>query len=904
MVRPEITLKEFIQVIPVCDLAQGEACYDRNYKRKDLVSAMGQSSRGIVALIDSYGIPQGIIKNNDLLWIMSKNFIAISSNVKKAQVQINELRNITISLISLPSQMKVKVFLQRFASQSRSQDYFIVDAENKLLGILDTNKLLQTIAYYTAKQGKVKSNLLQQDVVSNEGVTEEIIRASEVCSDVYSKLKPKKGTKAFKKQLKKNGQIELKFQEEHTSLFSLLNQISLPLSIENFNGEICYQNEYWQQELSQGKSFLKSAIDNECSESNSQLYMRKQVFSNLKCDLFFQENNLSNLDSQSSLKLARKIDRIDSDLSKCSVNKRAVNNSLLERTDTEKDVNKSSFWYHYRIPLNIKGNSPALNDNHNYWLILAVPFSLQQFLLTDCVSGNNGDRRKKDKFKLLQDKFLLNIGHDLKSPLTAIIGLSDLLKAEKLGTLNQKQISYIEMIYNSGKRLVNLTNDFLDFTHLTSKKLQFNFKSLELKDTCKQIYRQVEQKLTTTAKSKDVNHFPELKLNIAPDTQVAIADEIYLNQILTILLENALHLTNYEGSLGITSQLYSQWLAITIWNQEGALTQEQQYIFAEEFFQYLNVLTSQEKNQSLKLILAQQLAQAHGGDISFVSQKDRGSEFTLLLPLNPNDLQQDIDRGSDIIGNNSLVLIIETASNRISDLSQKLKTLGYFSAIARSDSEALYKARVFKPSKILLNCSFLDEKLDIVTTLKLDLHTRNIPLLITTDTSSSIASLDNIADEVLSFPISRNTLARYFTPLVSHQSIEQNLTVLRLSLVEDTIQARENSILDFVFENSAFSLSHHIIEADSIEQAHLLARIWTIDVVIWDGTTSESPEAYLHSFAKFKALASIPLITLDAKTTSAANKISNLAIFPCLLPANERSIQQLTQVIQIAAGIS
>ena len=517
---------------------------------------------------------------------------------------------------------------------------------------------------------------------------------------------------------------------------------------------------------------------------------------------------------------------------------------------------------------------------------------------------NNLERRKKDKFQLLQNKFLLNIGHDIKSPLTAIIGLSKLLKEEKLGTLNQKQISYIEMIYNSGKRLVNLTNDFVDFTHSIGKKSQLDFKSLNIENTGQQIYQQVKQKLTTIAKFKDTNHFPELKLNIAPDARVAIADKTYLNQILTILLENALHLTDSEGLLGITTKLCSQWLAITVWNEEGSLTQEQQQIFAEEFFQYSNILTSQEKNQGLKLILAQQLAQAHGGDISFVSQKDRGSAFTLLLPLNPDDLKQDNNRGSDTMENNSLVLIIETASERINDLSEKLKTLGYFSAIARSHPEALYKARLLQPGKILLNSSLLDDESNIVTTLKLDLYTRNIPLLITTDAASSIDSFGNVADEVLSFPISRNTLARYFTPVASRQSIEHNLTVLRLSLVEETTQPRENLALDFVIENPAFSLSHHIIEADSIEQAHLLASIWTIDAVIWDGSSLKSPEAYLHSFAESNLLASIPVITLDVKTTAAANKISNLTVFPCLLPANERSIQQLTQVIQIAVGIS
>lgn len=347
------------------------------------------------------------------------------------------------------------------------------------------------------------------------------------------------------------------------------------------------------------------------------------------------------------------------------------------------------------------------------------------------------------------------------------------------------------------------------------------------------------------------------------------------------------------------------------WNEGGGLSEAQQNFLTREFSQYTNLLTSEEKNQGLGLILAQQLAQAHGGDISIISQSNYGSEFTLLLPLKPDNFKSQTEildehiNCSDTKLNHTLVLIVETASKRIIDLSDKLKILGYHCAIARNTTEALYKARCLKPYKILLNSSFLEtsEPNNIVATLKTDPTTCNIPLLIINSTFSRQNSFNNLVDEILSFPISKATLTQFFTPIVSRQSIlAQNLTVLRLSLQEEISQQKENLALDFVFENPSFSLSHHIIEADSLEQAHLLAGIWDIDAIIWDGVTLKSPETYLESFAESDILASIPVITLDAKTTAAANKIANLVVFPCLLPAKERSIQQLTQVIQIAAG--
>lgn len=880
MVILKTTLKNFIQSIPVCD------CYS---SWEEIVSMIRQSSPGMVAYIDDCGRPQGVIQSNDLLWLTSKKLIAAPFTEERVKVKPDRLKDIITSLVSLSYQMRVETFLQSFALKNRqTQNYFIVDLAGKLLGILDTSKLLQTIWHYNSCRGEEKSNLSEITTFSDlDVVLPRIITSSNNHSNARA-IKPKKElVKVFPKKANKKNKIEQKFQEDYSWLFSLLNQISLPLLIENKNQEVCYQNNSWQQNCTANRSLEPShTIDRDLDIRASTIHFGKRVLDG-NSDRYSSAKDLLSIDSLFGFEL-------NSSSSKQSIQEESVN-SILEQITSE----SSNVWYYYRIPLKLSHNSIKIENDYNYWLTFATPFSLQQFLLQDSFRKDNLEPIKKHNLKQLQDKFLINIGHDFKSPLTAIIGLSSLLKEEKLGTLNERQIDYAEIIHNSGKRLVNLTNDFLDFTHLTSQTLQFDFETLELKNTCQQVYQQVEEKLIK--EYQDVKHFPKLQLNIATHTQKAIADKTYLHQILSILLENALHLTSCQGLLGITTALWSNnWLAITVWNEKDGLTSQQQQIFAEEFYQYSSVLTSQEKNQSLKLILAQQLAQAHGGDISFISQDDYGSEFTLVLPLKSNNSNEDKIQNKF---SNPLVLIVETGSERIIDLSKKLKTLGYFSAIARSHSEALYKAKCLKPQKILLNSSFLDNEPDIIKTLKFDLQTRDIPLLITTDCSSSSDSFTNVAD-VLSFPISRNSLARYFPLVVSHQKIvEHNLTVLRLSLIEDTTQSLENSALDFVFEKLVFSLSYHIIEADSIEQAHLLAKIWTIDVIVWDGTTLTSTEFYLRSFAESKALASIPVITLDEKTTAIANKITTLTVFPCLLPAKERSIEQLTKVIQIAAGI-
>ena len=99
------------------------------------------------------------------------------------------------------------------------------------------------------------------------------------------------------------------------------------------------------------------------------------------------------------------------------------------------------------------------------------------------------------------------------------------------------------------------------------------------------------------------------------------------------------------------------------------------------------------------------------------------------------------------------------------------------------------------------------------------------------------------------------------------------------------------------------SYQHRIIEADGLEQAHTLARIWQLDVIVLDGYKIVNPSQYLRSLQESEYLSALPLITLDTRTTEAANQIDGLNVYPCLLPAECRSVRDLMQVIQIATGL-
>jgi DNA-binding response OmpR family regulator len=99
-------------------------------------------------------------------------------------------------------------------------------------------------------------------------------------------------------------------------------------------------------------------------------------------------------------------------------------------------------------------------------------------------------------------------------------------------------------------------------------------------------------------------------------------------------------------------------------------------------------------------------------------------------------------------------------------------------------------------------------------------------------------------------------------------------------------------------------LNYRVLEADDLDQAELLARVWHPDVVLLDSTKIADSLSYLKQFSSYPDLAALPIVTLDHQTTEAANHVTGLSVYPCLASDHSSRISALLQVIQVAAGMS
>jgi len=583
--------------------------------------------------------------------------------------------------------------------------------------------------------------------------------------------------------------------------------------------------------------------------------------------------------------------------------------------------------------------SSALNQNQiDLWLVLAQDVT-ESHQVANELAAKNADLMQLNRLK---DEFLACISHELKTPLTAILGLSSLLRDQILGELNERQARYTRLIHQSGRHLMTIVNDILDLTRMETGQLELMLAPVDIAAVCDRAYQQARQ-IHLGRKSADPDDInptePETRFILAIESglDTLIADEMRLRQMLLNLLSNALKFTEVTGEVGLRVSYWEGWIAFTVWDTGIGIPEDKQHLIFQKFQQLENPLTRQFEGTGLGLVLTQRLARLHGGDVSFTSKPGSGSEFTLLLPPSPPNSTWGIETGEQgsqisFLGSRieptanfptpylstRLVLIVESIPRLIEDLSPKLTSLGYRVIIARSGTEALEKARRLQPFAIFLNPLLpLLSGWDVLTLVKASPQTQHIPVIVTASMGEKEYALGKRADGFLSLPVAADSLQKSLVKLsISGQFSQKrshsntSLTILRLSATEKYSDSKsaENTVTDL--SNLLYQHNYRVLEADDLVQAELLAKIWQPNIVLLEGKIAE-PSNYLEQLIGYQALASLPLVTMDEATTqSALQARSNkgnlfLQVYPCLgangaLP--EASI--LLQAIQVAAGIS
>ncbi|MFN6481676.1 MULTISPECIES: hybrid sensor histidine kinase/response regulator [unclassified Nostoc] len=725
----------------------------------------------------------------------------------------------------------------------------------------------------------------------------------------------------------------------HQPLIHLLERLPWPLMLQTGTGEVVARNPAWWQQLGTLKDpeGVRQQVE-AILVSNSSKISEYATQRAIKVHPNGRENEDGGEESaqqEASPETAYSRCYLDSQVGTCTC--------VVEVQNGQERI-----WQFAKIPL----DSPefqvmsaekevALSDD--LWLVLATDVTEQQQLCKE-LAAKNADLIQLNRLK---DEFLACISHELKTPLTAVLGLSRLLVDQQLGELNERQARYAGLIHQSGRHLMSVVNDILDLTRMETGQMDLTLTPVKIQTVCdralseaKAIHTQTTKATSASAPANAPSSAPQFCLSIELGLDQMVADELRLRQMLVHLLSNAFKFTEISGEIGLRVSRWEGWIAFTVWDTGIGIPEHQQHLIFQKFQQLENPLTRQFEGTGLGLVLTRALARLHGGDVSFLSREGKGSQFTLLLPPSPpktgfsepdmgiredeeTRFQQTRENSSaarphistptqhHLASSQRLVLVVEAVARYIEDLTEQLKGLGYRVVIARSGTEAVEKARRLQPIAIFLNPLLpLLSGWDVLTLLKSDTATRHISVIVTATGAEKEQAFANRADGFLSLPVEHQVLTPVLEKLCTVQAVPQqglNKSAIIPTKTPLRILRLVNPQLESVNPHPSLR-EHRVIEVDDLDQAELLARVWQFDVILLD-VESTTAQIYLQQLIGHPRLAAIPLVTCDVATTLIASKIPGLSVFPYLTPfakdKNSRTekTDALLSVLEIASGI-
>ena len=227
----------------------------------------------------------------------------------------------------------------------------------------------------------------------------------------------------------------------------------------------------------------------------------------------------------------------------------------------------------------------------------------------------------------LKSDFLARVSHELKTPLHAILGFSELL--ESATGLNEKQHRWVTNIRTSSNQLRGLIEDILDLAKIEAGKMQLALSNFDVTDVCQGILTMFQQ----MAEKKNI----ELRGIFAPGLPRLRQDAVKLRQILNNLISNAIKFTPEGGRVVLKVDCDGAFVILRVQDTGVGIAPEEQELIFEKFRQAGNLMTREHGGTGLGLSIVRELAKLLGGEVSLHSELGRGSTFTVRLPVTLSD---------------------------------------------------------------------------------------------------------------------------------------------------------------------------------------------------------------------------------------------------------------------------
>ncbi|WP_061221619.1 response regulator [Leptospira borgpetersenii] len=429
--------------------------------------------------------------------------------------------------------------------------------------------------------------------------------------------------------------------------------------------------------------------------------------------------------------------------------------------------------------------------------------------------AKNDIEQKTEQLELsgkYKSEFLANMSHELRTPLNSLLILSKDLADNKKKNLDEDQVESANIIYKSGHDLLVLINEVLDLSKIESGKMSVNLERVVLRTFVKDLISGFKLQATKKKLDLDLIYYEDLPEKIRTDPQ-------RLDQILKNLISNALKFTE-RGRIQLEVKRQNSDKILFSVIDSGIGIPEEKYSAIFEAFQQVDGSTSRKYGGTgLGLSISRELAGLLGGEIHLKSKVNKGSTFSLLLPIEGKRNETSIpkeetgvvanfetfvkqdqnefvnypalkDDRNEIVEGDKILLIVEDDLKFASILLKQANEKGFRGISAATGEDGLVLARKHKPHAILLDLDLpgMDGHA-VLNELKADQSVRHIPVHIISAKEYSLKLIRDGAVEYIKKPVNKKQLDEAFNRIEHFISRKMK----NLLIIEDDANSRSTT---------------------------------------------------------------------------------------------------------------
>lgn len=268
------------------------------------------------------------------------------------------------------------------------------------------------------------------------------------------------------------------------------------------------------------------------------------------------------------------------------------------------------------------------NGHFDHRISFSVNNDMQKVIdsINSLVDSTMGAINEEKAIEQSKDELITNVSHDIRTPLTSIIGYLGLLKNGAV-TSQEDMLKYINIAYDKAEQMKSLANDLFEYTTLKSTKTKLNVTPINIKGMMEQVAAGFELE----AEKKGI----AFSVKARPDDLIVNADVEKLVRVYNNLISNALKYAAGASRINLVANLINhEQVELRVENNGEPIPKDKLKKIFDRFYRVESSRNTKTGGTGLGLSIVQGGVELHGGTIRCESNKDWTS-FIILLPRDP-----------------------------------------------------------------------------------------------------------------------------------------------------------------------------------------------------------------------------------------------------------------------------